>query len=181
MNLFLSYIIVNEFFTSFFFITKIVKLFLNFNNILIFLQQTILRYEIFAMKVHIIRAKLFLFFVQITGAEYERYQKNVKSKSYKIDGNTIKVYGEDVPIKEGKVKKIRDSIESKAHLNNNNLESTEIKAPKITTTEYQGTKELQEIVNSLRQILERKAPVADDELNEVIERLNANSKYVANK
>lgn len=65
------------------------------------------------------------------------------------------------------------------------MEQIEIKTTKITTTttsaEYQATKELQDIVNSLREILERKAPVADDELNEVIARLNGNPTTVSTK
>lgn len=50
----------------------------------------------------------------------------------------------------------------------------------LLESEYQGTKELQEIVNSLRQILERKAPIDDDELNEVMARLNGNSTIITN-
>lgn len=117
----------------------------------------------------------------MTGADVERFEKNNKSKTYKVNENTVKVYGEDVPITEGKVKQMRAAFESNNKIEDNIVQLPQTTETKITTeivTEHQATRELQEIVSSLRQILERKAPIADEELNEVIARLNGDRKSV---
>lgn len=77
---------------------------------------------------------------------------------------------------------MRAAFEGSSKIENNNVvQHHEVTETKITTeivTEHQATRELQQIVSSLRQILERKAPIADEELNEVIARLNGDRKSV---